>query len=147
MKKSNFILLLLTYALASEPTFQGRPSPQNDKSMRAKLKACDKQLQSLEDQVLGRKLNGRKKLELLSSLEDDAYQSDSKNQIYLNLKELIGSIEEDYRLAQSGGLNSRSFRQNVKAYKQNIASLRTALGLSRTAKKPLRQYQARLVTG
>lgn len=147
MKKSNFILLLLTYALASEPTFRGQPSPKNDKSMKAKIKAIEKQLQSLEDQVLGRKLNGRKKLELLSALEDDAYQSDSKNQLYLNLKELIGAIEEDYRLAQSGGLNKRSFRQNVKAYKQNISGLRTALGLSRTAKKPRKQYQARLVTG
>jgi len=147
MKKSNFVLLLLTYALASEPSFMGRPSPQNDKSLKAKLKACEKQLQSLEDQVLGRKLNGRKKLELLSALEEDAYQSKSDNQIYLNLKELVGSIEEDYRLAQSGGLNKRAFRQHVKAYKQNVQNLRTSLGLSRTAKKPLRQYQARLVTG
>ena len=146
MKKSNFILLLLTYALASEPTFQGRPSPQNDKSMKAKLKACEKQLQSLEDQVLGRKLNGRKKLELLSSLEDDAYQSKSENQIYLNLKELLGAIEEDYRKSVSGGLNKRGFRQHVKAYKQNIQNLRTALGLSRTSSKPRRQFQARMVT-
>lgn len=147
MKKSNFILLLLTYALASEATFQGRTSPQNDKSMRAKLKACDKQLQSLEDQVLGRKLNGRKKLELLSSLEEDAYQSKSDNQIYLNLKELIGSLEEDYRLAQSGGLNVRAFRQHVKAYKQNIQNLRTVLGLSRTSSKPRRNFQARMRVG
>ena len=147
MKKSNFILLLLTYALASEATFQGRTSPQNDKSMRAKLKACDKQLQSLEDQVLGRKLNGRKKLELLSALEEDAYQSKSDNQIYLNLKELIESLEDDYRLAQSGGLNVRAFRQHVKAYKQNIQNLRTVLGLSRTSSKPRRNFQARMTVG
>lgn len=147
MKKSNFILLLLTYALASEATFQGRTSPQNDKSMRAKLKACDKQLQSLEDQVLGRKLNGRKKLELLSALEEDAYQSKLDNRIYLNLKELIESLEDDYRLAQSGGLNVRAFRQHVKAYKQNIQNLRTVLGLSRSSSKPRRTFKARMKVG
>ena len=147
MKKSNFVLLLLTYALASEPSFMGRPSPQNDKSLKAKLKACEKQLQSLEDQVLGRRLNGRKKLELLSALEEDAYQSKSDNQIYLNLKELIGSIEEDYRLAQSGGLNKRAFRQHVKAYKQNVQNLRTSLGLSRSVSKPRKAFRARMNVG
>lgn len=147
MKKSNFILLLLTYALASEATFMGRPSPQNDKSMKAKIKACEKQLQSLQDQVLGRALNGRKKLELLSSLEDDAYQSDSKNQTYLNLKELVASLEEDYFRAMSGGLNKRSFRQNAKQFTAELNTLKQSLGLSRTAKKPRRTFQASLRTG
>lgn len=131
MKKTKFILTLLVYALASEAAMQGKTSPQTQKSFSAKCKAVEKQLQSLEDQLLNRPLQGRKRLDLLSSLEEDAYQGGGENQILNQLKELVSSLEEDAVMNRNGNLNVRAFRQHVKNFKTQLQALKQAFGVAR----------------
>lgn len=131
MKKTRFILTLLVYALASEAAMSGQTSPQTQKSFAAKCKAVEKQLQSLQDELLNRPLQGRKKLDLMSSLEEDAYQGGVKNEILNQLKELVSSLEEDAVMNMNGNLNVRAFRQHVKNFKTQLQALKQAFGVAR----------------
>ena len=131
MKKTRFILTLLVYALASEAAMSGQTSPQTQKSFAAKCKAVEKQLQSLQDQLLNRPLQGRKKLDLMCSLEEDGYQGGAKNEILNQLKELVSSLEEDAVMNMNGNLNVRAFRQRVKNFKTQLQALKQAFGVAR----------------
>jgi hypothetical protein len=131
MKKTTFILTLLVYSLASEAAVQGKTNSQTQKSFAAKCKAVEKQLQTLEDQLLNRPLRGRKKLDLLVSLEEDCYQGAEHNQIMNQLKELVSSLEEDAVMSMNGNLNVRAFRQHVKNFKTQLVALKQAFGVAR----------------
>ena len=141
MKKTKFILTLLVYALASEPAMQGKTSPQTQKSFAAKCNAVSKQLQSLEDQLLNRPLRGRKKLDLMSSLEEDAYEGGAKNEILNQLKELVSSLEEDAAMNMNGNLNVRAFRQHVKSFKSQLVALKQAFGVARKRGIPRKTFR------
>jgi len=131
MKKTRFILALLVYALASEAAMSGQTSPQTQKSFAAKCKAVEKQLQSLQDQLLNRPLRGRKKLDLMVSLEEDTYQGGTNIEILNQLKELVSSLEEDAVMNMNGNLNLRAFRQHVKNFKTQLQALKQAFGVAR----------------
>lgn len=139
--KTRFILTLLVYSLASEAAMQGKTSPKTQKSFSAKCKAVEKQLQSLEDQLLNRPLQGRKKLDLLSSLEEDAYQGGAENQILNQLKELVASLEEDAVMNFNGNLNVRGFREHVKNFKTQLTALKQAFGVARKRTVPRRTFK------
>ena len=139
--KTRFILTLLVYSLASEAAMQGKTSPQTQKSFAAKCKAVEKQLQSLEDQLLNRALQGRKKMDLLVSLEEDAYEGGRDNQILNQLKELVSSLEEDAVMNWNGNLNVRGFREHVKNFKARLAALKQAFGVARKRTVPRRTFK------
>lgn len=109
----------------------GQTSPQTQKSFAAKCNSVEKQLQSLQDQLLNRPLRGRKKLDLMSSLEEDAYEGGAKNEILDQLKELVSSLEEDAVMNMNGNLNVRAFRQHVKTFKTQLEALKQAFGVAR----------------
>lgn len=130
MKKSNFILAILVYALAAEPVLSGKASPQFQKSFSKKCAGVARQLQGLEDVLLNRPLRGRKRIDLLGSLEEDMYEGGADNQLLSDLKELVSSLEEDYVDNTNGILNVRKFRQTVKTFKQRLQSLKQSVGVA-----------------
>jgi hypothetical protein len=131
MKKTKFLLTLMVYALAAEPVLQGRTSPTAQKSFSAKCGSIEKLLQSLQDQLLNRPLQGRKRLELMASIEEDAYEGGAKNEIMNQLKELISSIEDDAVMNTNGNLNVRAFRQHVRNFKTQLLALKQSFGAAR----------------
>ncbi len=141
MKKTRFILTLLVYGLASEPAMSGQTSPQTQKSFSAKCNAVEKQLQTLEDQLLNRPLRGRKKMDLLSSLEEDAYEGRAKNEILNQLKELVASLEEDAVMNMNGNLNVKAFRQHVRNFKTQLQALKRAFGVARKRVIPRKTFR------
>lgn len=139
--KSNFLPLLLVYALASEPVLNGIQTVDSVKSYKAKVRAINESVKALSDQVLGRTLGVRTRKELISSLEEDLFEpsKDSPvegNAAYKAVKELINSLEEDAVAVMGGDLKRRTvYRKNHKQFQEAFKLLNNATGAYRTVKR------------
>ena len=149
--KSNFLPLLLVYALASEPVLNGVQTVDSVKSYKSKVRAINESVKAMSDQALGRTLGVRTRKDLLSSLEEDLFQppTDSKpanNAAYKAVKELISSLEDDVMAIQGGDLKRRtSYRKNHKQFQEAFALLNNATGAYRTAPRKVTYRNTTLV--
>ena len=137
--KSNFLPLLLVYALASEPVLNGVQTVSAVKSYKAKVRAIDESVKAMSDQALGRTLGVRTRKELIASLEEDAVEPKegtlpANNAAYKAVKELISSLEDDYTAIQGGDLKRRTaYRKNHNQFREAFALLNNATGAYRQA--------------
>lgn len=133
-KLSNLMVLVLL--LGNEKLLLGQTSPAIVKSYQGKVRAITAQLKSQTDQITNRKLQGRKRLDLISTLEEDSAPVPvSGNLVYRQIKELMASLEEDSVAIQNGDAGRlRSYRQNSKNFKSKLVDLSVSLGVSRVGK-------------
>lgn len=139
--KSNFLPLLLVYALASEPVLNGIQTVDSVKSYKSKVRAINESVKAMSDQALGRTLGVRSRQELISSLEEDLFEPQKDSQVannaaYKAVKELINSLEEDAVAVMGGDLKRRkAYRKNHKQFQDAFKLLNNATGAYRTAKR------------
>lgn len=147
--KSKWLLTIMIYALAQEPLIaNGNRTSASVKSYRTKMRAINRQLIATSDTILGRPLNGRKRLELLESLEDDLYISNNDANLpkpYRHLRELLESLEDDAMAVQNQRMGAKkNFRLTVQTSKKAINAMNEALGVSRVGKRSIVNRKANL---
>lgn len=142
MKKVSFLVLAL-FALGSEGIFQGKTNSGARKSFGTSLRSLRRRSEELANQVLNRPLRGRARLDLISSLEDDAVTPPvNNNAVYLQIKELITSLEDDAAKIQGGDvMRKKQLRKNYQQLGKSYALLTAALGVSNVGKRPKSSYQ------
>lgn len=142
MKKVSFLVLAL-FALGSEGIFQGQTNTAARKSFGTSLRSLRRRSEALADQVLNRPLRGRARLDLISSLEDDAVTPPvNNNAVYNQIKELITSLEDDAAKIQGGDvMRKKQFRKNYQALGKSYVLLTSAMGVSNVGKRPKGSYQ------
>lgn len=148
MAKVSFLVLAL-YALGNEGIFQGKTDAAHRKSFGTAFRSMKRQSEALADQVLNRSLRGRARLDLISSLEDDAVTPPTVgNSTYNQVKELITSLEEDAVQIQNGNVQrKKSFRKNYEAYGKACQNMRASLGVSNAGQRKRSSYRADMKTG
>ena len=137
MKTSN-LLKILVIQLALEPLLAGNGSTSAVKSYRSKVRAINAQSKAQYDSVTGRSLGGRKRLELMVSLEEDAVTVPTtfSNNQYRTVYELISSLEEDAISVQNGNLSARkTYRKNSRAFNSALSLLSAGLGAGGSTRK------------
>ena len=140
--KSKWLLTIMIYALAQEPLIaNGDHTSASVKSYRTKMRAINRQLVATSDIILGRPLNGRKRLELLGSIEEDPYISKNDANLpkpYRHLRELLSALEDDAVAVQNGRTGARkNFRLTTRNSKEAINAMNEALGVSRVGKRSI----------
>lgn len=135
MNKSRFKLTLLVFALAQQSVlWGGSANPTDRKSFSASLKNIQRFKTGVMDEVLNRKLNGRKRLDLITSSEENKYMPPAPietglPQTYKQIRELISSLEDDYYKVKGGDSGaSKGLRLKCKELESQIGALRKGLG-------------------
>lgn len=135
-------LRVAVFYLGYEPALNGDSSTHSVKSLKTKVASISQLLIEQNAIVLGKRLNGKMRPDLLSSLEEDqlippkpvppfiAAQS-SNNVKYIQLKELVASLEEDRIKAQNGNEMAKyAYRRQTAVVKSAIESLRVSVNIS-----------------
>lgn len=139
-------LSVAVFYLGYEPALNGDTSTHSIKSLKTKVASISQLLIEQNAIVLGKQLNGKMRPELLSSLEDDKLippkpvppfipAQPSNNAKYIQLKELLASLEEDRIKAQNGNEKAKyAYRRQTAVVKSAIESLRISLNIAGTSR-------------
>lgn len=123
------VLRLQVNRLVTEPAFKGIFTPESKKSLSAKIKGVETQL-SLQADYFLRNTTDSEVIIYISS--NDTAPPPSDNTTYLELLELLTSLEEDCFAIQNGDktpIRKKSYNTHAKELRAALKALRNSFGI------------------